>query len=140
MFRKMPVILMGVIALVMLSFQWIPLFLQSFLYGISLSIKSLIVFALPFIIFGLLFKTTMQLAQKASKWIFFILAAICISNFTSTILSYMMGTFVYQLDLSLPPPVESSALIPWVRSPFRNGLKIAMRCLQAYYLALYLRC
>jgi len=67
MVRKMPIILIGMIILVCLVYPWMPLTLQSVLYGISLSIKSIIVFILPFLIFGLLFKTAVTLAKKASK-------------------------------------------------------------------------
>ena len=112
MFRKMPIVLLAIIALVGISYPWIPPIFQSLLYGVSLSLKSVIVFALPFLIFGLLFKTSVQLAQKASKWIVLILVAICVSNFTSTMLSYLVGTFAYQLDLSMPIPTEEASLIP----------------------------
>ena len=110
MFRKMPFILLAVIALAALANQWIPESIQSILYGMSLSIKTLIIFVLPFLIFGLLFKTAVQLAKKASKFILMILAAICCSNLISTLISYSVGTFVYQFDLSMSFPSEGSAL------------------------------
>lgn len=112
MFRKMPVVLLAMIALIAVSYSWIPLVCQSILYGVSLSLKSMIVFVLPFLIFGLLFKTSVQLAQNASKWILLILFAICLSNFTSTMLSYVVGTFAYQFDLSMPVPLEEASLAP----------------------------
>ena len=112
MFRKMPIILMAMIVLMGVSHQWLPLSFKSALYGISLSLKSLIVFVLPFLIFGLLFKTSVQLAKKASKWILFILIAICLSNFVSTMISYLIGTIAYQFDLSMTLPSDKSSLIP----------------------------
>lgn len=112
MFRKMPVILLMIIFTVGITHQWMPPMSKSVLYGISLSLKSLIVFVLPFLIFGLLFKASSQMAKKASKWIVLILAAICLSNFTSTMISYAVGTFAYQLDLSMPLANETAALAP----------------------------
>ncbi len=112
MFRKMPIILLAMIALVAIFNQWLPLSFKSLLYGISLSLKSLIVFVLPFLIFGLLFKTSVQLAKKASKWILLILTAICVSNFFSTMISYVIGSFAYQFDLSMPIPTEETSLVP----------------------------
>lgn len=112
MFRKMPIILLATIVMVGVSYGWLPANCKSVLFGISLSLKSLIVFVLPFLIFGLLFKTSVQLAKKASKWILLILAAICLSNFISTMLSYVVGTFAYQFDLSMPIPTEEASLIP----------------------------
>ncbi len=112
MFRKMPIILLAVIAAVAVSFPWLPEVAKAVLYGMSLSLKSLIVFVLPFLIFGLLFKTAVQLAKKASKWILFILAGVCLSNFTSTMISYAIGSFAYQFDLSMVLPTEEAALTP----------------------------
>jgi Na+/H+-dicarboxylate symporter len=89
---------------------WMPLSLQSALYGLSLSIKSLIVFVLPLLIFGLLFKTTVGFAKNASKVILTVLAAIVISNFLSTMISYSVGRLAYSFDLTMPIPVEASEL------------------------------
>jgi Na+/H+-dicarboxylate symporter len=115
MFRKMPFILLAEIVLIGLIHQWIPLFYKSLFYGISLSIKSGIVFVLPIIIFGLLFKTAVQLSQKASKTILIILGSICVSNFISTMLSYQVGTLAYQFDLSMVFPSAELQLQPlWV--------------------------
>ena len=112
MFRKMPVILLAMILVIGIFHPWIPPFYQSLLYGISLSLKSLIVFILPFLIFGLLCKTAMQLAKQASKWIILLLVGICISNFCSTMISYLIGHTAYQFDLSLPVPQETLSLMP----------------------------
>ena len=112
MIRKMPIILFSLFALVWLTFQWMPPTFQSILYGISLSIKSLIMFLLPFLIFGLLFKTSVYLAKKATKWILFLVAAICLSNFFTTMLSYLVGSIAYQFDLSIALPSAGSALTP----------------------------
>ena len=113
MFRKMPIVLLILMALVGFSSQWIPPSYQSILYGISLSIKSLIVFVLPFLIFSLLFHTATQLAKQASKWIFLILAIVCLSNFTSTMISYFVGNFTYGFDLTMTLPKEGSSLSPY---------------------------
>jgi Na+/H+-dicarboxylate symporter len=112
MFRKMPFILLGLMIFIGLSHPWIPLEVQSVLYALSLSIKSAILFCLPLIIFGLLFKTTVGFSQKASTLILFILAAICASNFLSTTISYSVGKFAYQFDLTMPFPTEGTELQP----------------------------
>lgn len=112
MFRKMPFILLSIILFIGLIGDWIPLSFQSQIYAISLSIKSLIVFVLPLVVFGLLFKTAAYFANKSSKMILAILFAICCSNFISTLFSYSVGTFAYRLDLSLSFPSEGVALLP----------------------------
>lgn len=112
MFRKMPFVLFAVIVSVSVLSDWIAPTYKSILYAISLSIKSLIVAGLPFVIFGLLFKTAVNFANKASKMILLLLVAICISNFFSTILSYSVGSFVYYFDLSIGFPQPTDVLLP----------------------------
>ena len=112
MFRKMPFILLAIILGVGLFSHKIPVFYQTILYSISLSIKSLIVFVLPFVVFSLLFRTATHFARTASKMILFILMAICCSNFLSTLMSYFVGTAAYQFDLSIRLPDEGNSLLP----------------------------
>ncbi len=112
MFRKMPLVLMLIIAGVILLNPFIPDPIKQILYGISLTIKSLIIFLLPFIIFGLLFKTMIHLSNSASKVILLILACVCAANFISTFLSHYMGELAYHLDLSLIQPHGTKELLP----------------------------
>jgi Na+/H+-dicarboxylate symporter len=112
MFKKMPFILMAIIVALIIVEPLMFLEMKSILYGISLSIKSLIVFLLPLIIFGLLFKVASQLAHNATKIIVLIFASVCLSNFCSTLLSYMVGLGVYHLDLSLISPQNVQELQP----------------------------
>lgn len=111
MFRKMPFILLAIILSTTLFSSWIPLSLQSILYGVSLTIKSFIVFVLPFVVFGLLFRTAVHFSNKASKMIGIILIVVCCSNFFSTMLSYGVGNLAYQLDLSIRFPDEGTGLM-----------------------------
>lgn len=113
MFKKMPFILMAIIVAIIISEPLMSLEMKSILYGISLSIKSLIVFLLPLIIFGLLFKVASQLAHNATKLIVLIFASVCLSNFVSTFLSYMVRSVVFHLDLSLILPQNVQELEPY---------------------------
>lgn len=111
MFRKIPFILMAMILAIIFSSKLIPLEVKQFLYTISLSIKSIIVFTLPIIIFGLLFKTAVHLASSATRVIILILLVVCLSNFISTFLSHSVGAWVYQFNLSIiAPPQEVASL------------------------------
>lgn len=112
MFRKMPILLLAIISLIILFDRFIPLPMKATLYALSLSIKSVIIFILPFIIFMLLFKTLSQLARNATWIILAILAAVCCSNFISTMISYHIGSAIYHLDLSITFPEESKGLLP----------------------------
>src|SRR5262249_9739196 len=112
MFRKMPVVLIAIILLAILLEEFIPIEFKSILYALSLSIKSLIIFALPLVIFMLLFKTLSKLASNATKMILFILVAVCCSNFLSTLISYAVGHNIYQLNLAIALPKENVGLNP----------------------------
>jgi len=112
MFRYMPFILIGIIVFAGVFSPMMPLAAQSGLYAISLSLKAMIVFVLPLIIFALLFKTAVQLAKKATKTIALILAGVCCSNFLSTWISYSVGTVAYRFDLSMALPNGNNALLP----------------------------
>lgn len=112
MFRNMPFLLLAIIALVSLFGGLVPPYYQSIIYGLSLSIKSIIVFVLPFVVFSLLFRTTVTLAGNASKIILLIFIAVCCSNFISTMISYNVGSVIYDFDLSIHLPHEDDALMP----------------------------
>ncbi|RUR19430.1 dicarboxylate/amino acid:cation symporter [Legionella sp. km535] len=118
MFRKMPFILLAIILAVVCFAPFMPYALKQFLYSISLSIKSIIVLALPFIIFTLLLKTVLTLSNKATKIIGLILFFVCCSNFISTFLSHYVGIGVYHLGFSMIVPPKTMELLPlWTFSP-----------------------
>lgn len=108
----MPLILLAVILAIIFLDRFIPIEIKSVLYAISLSIKSVIVFLLPIIIFTLLFKAAINLANSATKIIGLIFASVIISNFISTFLSHFVGMWVYQFDLSLILPSAINELVP----------------------------
>lgn len=112
MFRKMPFILMAIIATVIFLDPFISLQLKQGLYAISLSIKAAIVLLLPLIIFGLLFKAAVTLSNGATRIIGMILVLACCSNFISTFLSHYVGIWIYNFDLSMILPKETSGLDP----------------------------
>lgn len=112
MFRSIQIVLIAVIALIGLSFPWMSPVCKSILYGLSLSLKSVILFVLPVLIFGLLFQTCSEIAKKASLGILLMFLAICFSNFASTMLSFFAGKIAYQLDLSMQIPLDNSSLTP----------------------------
>lgn len=112
MFRKMPIFIFVLIVLIFLLDSLIPNDLKSLMYALSLTIKSIIVFFLPMIIFMILFKTISQMSRGATKNVFLILLGVCCSNFLSTMISYHIGSFIYQMDLSIIPPKHGDGLIP----------------------------
>lgn len=110
MFRQMPVILALIITIIIAFGNFIPTIAAQFLFGISLSIKSIIIFLLPIIIFGLLYKAAVNLAKDASRIIVLILAGVVISNAIATTLSQFLGIWIYKFDMNLTIPDETSSL------------------------------
>jgi Na+/H+-dicarboxylate symporter len=112
MFHKMPFLLLAIIFICALLNPVIPESVQSFLFAMGMSIKSLMMFLLPFVIFGLLLKTAAQLSKGTTRLILFLLAAVCCSNFLSTLISYNIGVVVHHFDLSIALPHDKSGLQP----------------------------
>lgn len=113
MSSKMPIILGIIIIFIILFGQHIPLSVAQTLFGISLTIKSLIIFILPLIIFGLLFRSTIVLAKDATRVMCFIILGVISSNFISTTLSQFVGRWVYSFEMSLIVPKETGGLDGW---------------------------
>lgn len=112
MFRNMPIILIAIIISVVLLDGVMPIEIKSIVYSISLSIKTVIIFLLPIIIFGLLFKTMVKLSKDSTKTILLILAILCISNFISTIISRYIGKWVFHFDHNITSQVSIKELLP----------------------------
>lgn len=113
MHRKMPLVLLIEIIAISLLTPFMPLILQKLLFTMSLTIKSGIVFMLPFIIFGLLFKTMVGLAKQATFIIAFILLLVCTSNATTTFLSHYVGEGIFHLNMSIITPQAINGLTPF---------------------------
>lgn len=113
MFRKMPFVLAAIIVAVILFSNFIPLQAKSIIYALSLSIKSIIIFLLPMIIFGLLFNATLKLASNATRIISLIIVGVCVSNYIATFFSHFVGQWVYGFNLSLIVPKALTELQPY---------------------------
>lgn len=110
MFRQMPVILAILIAIIISLGSFIPKIIAVNLFAISLTIKSVIIFVLPFIIFSLLYKASVSLAKDASTIILIILSTVIISNFIATTLTQFIGSWIYNFDISIEMPNDKDLL------------------------------
>ncbi len=86
---SVPLIFLGALILSICTESILPTALKSHLYALSLVIKELLIFFLPFIIFALVTNSVMRLGNKALKYIILIIPLICTSNFINTMLSYL---------------------------------------------------
>ncbi|MDR1364980.1 MAG: dicarboxylate/amino acid:cation symporter [Holosporales bacterium] len=78
-----------------LCFGWmIPCCAKSFVYAVSLAIKELLIFSLPFAVGALIFNSISRLGIKALGYAPIIIGLVCASNFINTILSYLISAAV----------------------------------------------
>ncbi|BCA96197.1 serine/threonine sodium symporter [Legionella antarctica] len=88
---KIPIILCATLLLPMYFGSQIPLEIKSISYALSLSIKGVLEFALPFIIFSFIFYCLSNLQKGALFFVFLLIACIFVSNFTALMVGYSSG-------------------------------------------------
>lgn len=122
MARKTQLIFFTLIIFALVFEPFLPIGLKQTFLAISLTLKSLIVFILPFLIFSLIFHSCSSLADHASKIIFFSLGLICFSNFISTYFGCLIGRMIYGSRFSIAGVGIHETLQPLFRwelsSPF----------------------
>lgn len=110
-----PLIFFGALVVTLIIGPFLPLYFKSLFYACSLLIKDLLIFSLPFVIFCLIFGSISALGAKAIKYIAIIIPLICISNFTNTMLSYIVSGVAIKsgvLGSSMAVNNSTSDLIP----------------------------
>ncbi|MDR1437694.1 MAG: cation:dicarboxylase symporter family transporter [Puniceicoccales bacterium] len=90
----------------------LPLSLQRGFLALSLSLKSVLLFFLPILIFSLLFCTFQRLGRSASGMLFSAIFFVCCSNFLATFLSHYVGEFVHSMNLEMIQPATGCELTP----------------------------
>ena len=72
----------------------VPVEVKTFLYSVSLSIKEILLFIMPFIVFSLIFSSVNNLKQSAIKFIVLLIIAIFLSNLASSLIAYSVGHLI----------------------------------------------
>lgn len=88
---KLPVILLVVFLFPILLGQYIPLQIKSISYAFSLSIKALLEFVLPFIIFSFVFSCLANLEKGAVFFVLLLVICVFASNLTALTVGYTGG-------------------------------------------------
>lgn len=106
--KKTPIQLALVILSVVLAEPFMPLMLKQLFYAISLTVKSGIVLALPIIIFSLLFRAALTMAERATGVLGVILTAVMTSTAVALCAARFVGQGLYNSDIAmnLPPVIE----------------------------------
>ncbi|NCP61953.1 MAG: dicarboxylate/amino acid:cation symporter [Alphaproteobacteria bacterium] len=90
---KMPLILITEIIVCLLFGDFIPLSLKSGLYAVSLTLKEILLFVLPFVIFSFLLNSIGILKKGAFSFVALAFSMVVISNFTATVFGGFLGIF-----------------------------------------------
>jgi Na+/H+-dicarboxylate symporter len=89
--------LIGLLTITIIFGNLVPIAVKSFFYAISLSIKNILVFLLPFIIFIFLCSSLIALQHQAGKFVVLLLILVTISNFIGIIAGYEVGVNILPL-------------------------------------------
>ncbi len=87
----MPLIMVAVIAGVFIAGHHIPVHIKSFFYALSLSLKEILLFILPLMIFTFVLRSLLKLGKSAYKFVLLLVPLIVISNLCSTLMAYTLG-------------------------------------------------
>lgn len=88
---RIPLILAATLILPIFFGAQIPLEIKSVFYALSLSIKTVLEFVLPFIIFSFVFYCLSNLQKGALFFVFLLISCVFISNFTALMVGYSSG-------------------------------------------------
>jgi len=91
---KLPVLLVVVMFTPFVTESWLSYDARSFFYALSLTIKSVLVFLLPFVVFSFVAASFIRLGDSA--WLFAVLLAgmVFLSNITAIFTGYAIGWFM----------------------------------------------
>lgn len=93
--------LLAVITSVVFFGHLVPMEVKTFLYSISLSIKEILLFIMPFIVFALIFSSVNNLKQSAIKFILLLIITIFLSNLASSLIAYSAWHFILKNTSSI---------------------------------------
>ncbi|WP_419419745.1 cation:dicarboxylate symporter family transporter [Legionella sp. D16C41] len=90
---KLLCVLLVVILFPLLAGQYIPTEVKSISYALSLSMKAVLEFFMPFIIFSFVFSCLANLQKGAVFFVVLLITCVFISNFTALMVGYSSGCF-----------------------------------------------
>lgn len=140
---KLPLILLAIIVFGIAVGPLLPVAVQSFLYAISLSLKELLVFVLPFIVFSLILTSIVHQKQGAVRLILLLIPLMCLSNLIATLIAYFAGdAIVHKAGLKLVTDQAAKTLIPtwdlilpiWISTKYAMISAMGFGLLCSFYL------
>ncbi len=103
---KLPAMLMVVLSIPFLTESWVSYDVKSFFYSLSLTIKSLLVFVLPFIVFSFVVTCLARMGNSALLFTLLLIVMVFTSNITAIFTGYSIGTVMVPL-ISMPISLDA---------------------------------
>ncbi len=91
LFKFLPLFLLSTLGIAWVIGPFIPVTMKAFFYSISLTIKQVLMWILPYLVFGFMFTSITKIGRRALMFIGWLIPAICFSNFLSTHIAYGIG-------------------------------------------------
>lgn len=113
---RLPFILFLILILPLLGGYLVPVPLKSFLYSISLSMKAVLLFILPFIIFSFVFSALLNLKSGVVKFICLLVGMVFLSNCTAILTGFGFGSLIlphFHFPAHQPPSIDTQLLPLW---------------------------
>ncbi len=110
---RLPVMLVAIIIFAAGVGPFMSTHVQSFLYAVSLTLKELLVFVLPLIVFSLILSSIVHLKHGAVRLILLLLPLMCLSNLISIWIGYVAGdVIIHRAGLSVVADISTRSLDP----------------------------
>lgn len=111
----------------LLSYQIIPITFKEFFLSLSLTLKEILMFMIPFIIFSSVYNAFSKIRGRAIMFIFLLLITVIISNFISVSIAGISGYItIKNIPSNMSDLKEIDGLMPlwnfYIPKPFSNNL------------------
>jgi Na+/H+-dicarboxylate symporter len=110
--KKISFVLVSLVVLALICGRILSVPVLSLFLAISATLQSVITFALPVLIFCLIFSTFQRLGKNASRIFIVALILLCCSNFFAAYVSHFIGEIIHGMDLSLMQISANNGLTP----------------------------
>lgn len=114
---KLPIILLVVMLIPFLTDSWMSYDIKAFFFSLSLTIKSLLVFVLPFIVFSFVVTCLARMGKHALLFTLMLIIMVFASNITAIFTGYTIGSVMVPLismPVTLDAPDGSGLATLWV--------------------------
>lgn len=131
--------LLGILIIIGLWGDLLPTSIKSFLYAVSLTIKNLLIFFAPWIIFVFICGSLVALKKQAGKFIIHLIALVTISNFIAILVSYVASINILPLlNFKITTMSNVPQLIPTWDYNFPNIISMKITFLGSIVVGLFL--